>query len=76
MAEKQRAIPEEGKKTFTKVPACDERRYGGAEVPGNGTTCVGGSLFYWAKYNGKLERYVKRCPCGGTFSEATREKCL
>ena len=57
------------REVFPKKAACDRRERGGAEMPGNGTTCVGGTLFFWSKYQGEWRRFARRCPCGGTYSE-------
>ncbi|HUD21517.1 MAG TPA: hypothetical protein VMQ60_01625 [Acidobacteriaceae bacterium] len=42
---------------------CERETGGGAQKPGNGTTCCGGQMFFWASYQGKLERYAKDCQC-------------
>lgn len=42
---------------------CERETGGGAQKPGTGTTCCGGQMFYWASYQGKMERYAKDCSC-------------
>jgi hypothetical protein len=50
---------------------CERETNGGAQKPGNGTTCVGGMLFFWAaEYDregrdvyGKPIRWAKDCSC-------------
>lgn len=46
-----------------KFEACGEDSLGGAHLPGLGTSCRNGRLLYWAKYNGRDERFTKRCVC-------------
>lgn len=46
-----------------KFIACGEDSHGGAHLPGIGTSCRNGRLLYWAKYNGRDERFSRRCEC-------------
>jgi hypothetical protein len=46
-----------------KFVPCEKETGGGAQLPGNGTTCCGGQIFFWARYNGQMERYAKDCQC-------------
>lgn len=46
-----------------KFTACGQEAQGGAQNPGIGTTCIGGMQFFWTKYQGRDERFTKRCQC-------------
>lgn len=59
----QKQQRDEEKATRGRFIPCERETGGGAQVPGNGTTCVGGQMFFWARYQGKMERYTKDCVC-------------
>lgn len=42
---------------------CEQESLGGAHEAGMGTSCRNGRLLYWAKYNGRDERFSRRCEC-------------
>jgi hypothetical protein len=63
--------PKAQKPVREKFVPCERETNGGAQKPGNGTTCSGGLLFYWATEHdregrdtyGKPIRWAKRCDC-------------
>jgi hypothetical protein len=55
--------PKADKVRRPRFTACERETFGGAQKPGNGTTCGEGLMFFWAKYDGKLERFAKDCDC-------------
>lgn len=62
MKEKPRELKQDQPKRPKFIP-CERETGGGAQKPGNGTTCCGGQMFFWSSYQGKLERYAKDCRC-------------
>lgn len=60
----------EQRRVYPPFQPCNREAGGGAGRPGAGTTCMGGTMFFWAMYQGKLERFAKDCAC----KEAWRSK--